>query len=193
MRTTSEHTPTEGDKTSVELRLIRASEFLRLDAHKHLNVEATKEALKTLAQACRKRGLESAMVDLRNLPMLAKPHFSGADLAALVGAFREAGFTRQHRLAIVYRHDVYTIIRNFAFMSRMKGLQVQAFSEYESALQWLSHPATAGAETAAAEFPVPINKSKTGTKKLPVEITTASLLGHRHRGTRRNRISGHNH
>jgi hypothetical protein len=91
-----------------------------------------------LAYACRKRGIDRAMVDIRNMPVPDQPRFTPSQLAALVGAFREAGFTRQQRLAILYKHDVYGGIRNFTFFSKLRGLQVQAFHEFEAAFYWLA-------------------------------------------------------
>lgn len=122
----------------ITLDIIRASEFIRLDATEHLDFKASKHVLESLAFACRKRGLDHAMLDLRTLPVLDKPHFTTAELGALIGAFRDAGFSRRQRLAILYRHDVYGGIRTFAFLSKMRGLQVQAFDDFEKALLWLS-------------------------------------------------------
>ncbi len=147
----------------VELQVIRASEFVCLDANEHLDFDASRKALQGLAQACIKRGLDRALLDLRGLPILPKPHFSVSELGALVGAFRSAGFGRQQRLAILHEHDVHGIIRNFTFFSRLRGLQVQAFREFEKAMHWISekevHPCPPGAE-------VPIARpAKPGAKK----------------------------
>lgn len=121
-----------------ELQVIRASEFVCLDANEHLDFEASKKALQGLAQACRKRGLNRALLDLRGLPVLAKPHFTTEEVGALAGTFSDAGFTGRLRLAILYDHDVYGIIRDFISFSRSRGLQADAFLEYEKATSWLS-------------------------------------------------------
>jgi hypothetical protein len=121
----------------IELHLIRASDFICIDADEHLNFEESKKALQKLALACRKRGLNHALVDLRDVPASDKARFTNAELAALVGAFREAGCSRRLRLAVLYRRDVYGSIRNFTFFGRMRGLQVQAFHEFETAIHWL--------------------------------------------------------
>jgi predicted aconitase len=123
---------------AVALRIIRAAEFVCLDPEEHLDLEASKEALRHLALACRKRGLDRAVVDLRKLPVLAKPHFTKTEVAALVDAIRDAGFSEEQRLAVVYRDDVFGGIRDFAFISRMRGLQVQAFADFGAASQWIS-------------------------------------------------------
>jgi hypothetical protein len=121
-----------------ELQVIRASEFVCLDADAHLDFEASQKALEGLAQACRKRGLNRALLDLRGLPMLDKPHFTTEEVRALAGTFSDAGFTGRQRLAILHEHDIYGIIRDFIKFSRQRGLQAEAFLEYEKATSWLS-------------------------------------------------------
>lgn len=123
---------------SIALEIIRASEFLRVDATEHLDFEASKNVLQGLAFACRKRGLDHAMMDLRALPVPAKPLFTPTQLAALIGAFREAGFSRRQRLAILFRNDFHGGIKTFAFLSKMRGLEVEAFDDFERAFLWLS-------------------------------------------------------
>jgi hypothetical protein len=120
------------------LQLINAGEFIRLDTKEHLDFAASKGVLQSLAYSCRKRGVGSALLDLRALPVLEKPWFTSAEIAGLVQTFRDAGFSKNHSLAVLYRQDPHRGIRNFAFISRMKGLQVQAFTEFEEAFQWLS-------------------------------------------------------
>jgi hypothetical protein len=144
----------------VELQVIRASEFVCLDTDELLDFEATRTALQGLAQACHKRGLDRAMLDLRDIPVPDKPHFTATELAALVGTFRDAGFTRQQRLAILYQFDVHGGVRNFAFFGKMRGLHVQAFREFEAALQWLSE-GLEDADELEAGASVPIAKSET--------------------------------
>ena len=119
----------------LELQIIRASEFVRVNARERLDFEASVKTLQTLALACRMRGLDRALLDLRSLPVPSKPQFTTKELAALVSAFRRAGFSREERLAILYSTDVYGGVRTFAFLSRMGGLRVQAFAEFELAFQ----------------------------------------------------------
>jgi hypothetical protein len=144
----------------VELQVIRASEFVCLDADELLDFEATTKALQGLAKACWKRGLNRAMLDLRDIPAPDKPHFTATELAALVGIFRDAGFTRHQRLAVLYQYDVHGGVRNFAFFGKMRGLQVQAFREFEAALQWLSE-GLEDADELQTGVSVPIAKGET--------------------------------
>ncbi len=150
-----------------ELQIIDANEFVRLDPQRHLDFQASKEALRVLAAACRLRGIDRALLDLRALPIPAKRLFTTAQLAELVGTFREAGFTPQQRLAVLYRRDPYGGARMFAFISFMRGWQVRAFSEFEPAFVWLSEakekqrPAPRG-----RAIPIRFQEQKQSAKKL---------------------------
>lgn len=154
----------------ITLEIIRASEFIRVDATEHLDFEASKNVLQALALACRKRGLDRAMLDLRALPVKSKPHFTTAQLVALIGAFREAGFSRPQRLALLFLHDVHGGIRTFAFLSKMRGLEVEAFDDFERAVEWLSE----GYAEEQKGVPVPIAKRET---KKRVEVSTSRSRG----------------
>jgi hypothetical protein len=166
----------------IELQVIHASEFVRLDPHEHLDFEASKKALEALAHACRKRGLDNALLDIRTLPVLPKPHFTPTELAALVCTFREAGFSREQRLAVLYRQDVYGGVRTFAFISRMRGLQVQAFTEFEAALQWLSegHEDRPECRENAARVPITSRPGKVKTVSLSPTVGRARSSAVRH-------------
>jgi len=144
----------------VELQIIRASEFVRLDPHDLLDFEESKEALQMLAHACRKRKLDCALLDLRTVPVPDRPRFTPTQLAALVQTFREAGFDKHQRLAVLYQSDPHGGARAFAFISRIQGWQVRAFADFEEAVLWLSQ----GSETQEDEAPVRITKRKARQK-----------------------------
>jgi len=152
----------------VGLHLIRASEFVCLDADELLDFVASKKALEALAHACRKRGLDHAVLDLRMIPVPARPQFTKHELATLVLTFRDAGFAPPQRLALLYEHDVHGGIRDFAFISRMRGLQVQAFANFEAAMHWLSEGPPCRDESRQTETPVPITKHPGKVRKLAV-------------------------
>src|SRR5262249_24455216 len=117
----------------LELNVIRAGEFIRMDSQELLDFERSKQALQALAQSCRNRGFENALFDIRNVPVPSKPKFTASELAALVRTFQEAGFSRRQRLAVLYLQDIYGGVRNFAFFSRMRGMRVRAFTDFEEA------------------------------------------------------------
>lgn len=151
----------------LELQVIRAGDFVCLDADEHLDYEASKKALQSLAHACRKRGLDRALLDLRALPVPAKPLFTPTQLAALIGTFHQAGFGRQQRLAVLYKTDPHGGVRTFAFIGRIQGWQVRAFDDFEQAFHWLSEETARQAARRENEIPVPITKRRSEVKKLP--------------------------
>ncbi len=145
-----------------ELQIIRASEFIRMGARGHFDLAASKAALSKLARACRKRGIHQALIDLRAVHPGPKPVFSPADLAMLVGAFRQMGFDPQDRLAILYHSDPHHRARLFALLSTRHGWSVQAFGDFEKALLWLSEDPRLKAQP----------KRALGEKDIPVQVLT---------------------
>ena|ERR1043166_5179588 len=168
---------------AVELQIIRAREFVSLDADEHLDFEASKEALQSLAEACVKRGLERAMLDLRDIPAPPKPMFTPTQLAALVRTFWQAGFGSRQRLAVLYREDPYGGARLFAFIGRIHGWQVRAFTEFEEAFLWLSKQRDGPCGLREDEVPIPITIRRNEIKSMP--IVQATARGH---DTRRRRL-----
>ncbi len=147
-----------------ELQIIRAAEFIRWGAQGHFDLAASKVALAELVRACRKRGIDQALMDLRELRPGPTPVFSRSDLIALVNTFHEIGFTHRQRLAILYQSDPHHRARLFAFLSTVRGWTVQAFGDFEEALLWLS----SGQESRAKA------KLATGAKRIPVRVVPAA-------------------
>jgi len=156
----------------VDLEIIRASEFLRLGSKGEFDLISSCGVLAKLARACRLRGINRALLDIRE----ARAPLTPRELAELVNTFHEIGFTRDQRLAILHSGDPHRRARTFAFLVRMRGWMVKAFGDFEEALHWLSAP----------EKPEP--KSAVG-RRLPVidESEEASFVRHypeRHRSLR---------
>jgi hypothetical protein len=156
----------------LQLEIIRATEFVRVGAEGQFDLAASKVALATVARACRKRGVQHAVMDLRALQPGPKPVFTRADLTALVNTFPAAGFTRQLRLAILYRSDPHRRARLFAFLSTLHGWNVRAFGEFATALDWLSAEETTSPpprRAAPAEaFAVPVMRAMGKTPRRTV-------------------------
>ena len=140
------------------LQIVRAREFIRLDAHGHLDLEGSRAVLKALADACRKRRLESAMLDVRDM----RTDLTPADLATLVRDFCDIGFTRHQRLALLHSSDEDYRAKLFALISHLRGWTVQAFDSFEGALDWLALCDETQAERApfSGEQDVPIRGSQ---------------------------------
>jgi hypothetical protein len=125
----------------LELQLIRASEFIRVNAEGDFDLGTSKLALTKLAHACRKRGIERAMLDLRELHPLPQPRLTRTDLIALVNTFHQV-FSKEHRLALLYSTDPHARARLFACITSMHGWQVRSFASFENAMFWLSQEET---------------------------------------------------
>jgi hypothetical protein len=131
----------------LDLQIIRANEFLRLGVgDDKINFETSRKTLKDLATACRKRGIDRALLDLREVPLGPIPLLTHSELTSLVNTFREIGFTDEQRLAVLYAVDPHHGVRLFAFISSLKGWTVAAFDDFEDAIVWLSSdmPSAAG-------------------------------------------------
>jgi hypothetical protein len=165
----------------LELEIIRASEFIRMNPQGHLDLAASKAALAGIARACRKRGIDQAMIDLRPFRPGPKPVFTPADLAELVSSFRVIGFTRRQRLAVLYHSDPHRRARLFAFLSTMHGWAVQAFGDFEKALIWLSRDREA--ESGPERFP----GAKRIRVRLPRTMTNAPARAASRRSSRKRR------
>jgi hypothetical protein len=141
-----------------ELSIIRASEFVRVEVSGYFELGAAKAALAKLVEACRKRGIDRALLDLRQLQTGSKPAFTSDDLTELGNTFSEAGFTHEQRLAILYKTDPYYRVRLFAFSSTMHGWAVEAFDDFEEALTWLSRERAleSGCELRAGAKQIPV-------------------------------------
>ena len=148
------------------LQIIRASEFIRVGAHGRFDVAASKSALAELARACRKRGIDQALLDLRALKPGPVPVFKPTDLVTLVSTFHDIGFTKEHRLAVLYSTDPHRRARLFAFISRMKGWHVGAFQSYEEALAWLAanEPADRGSRDGQQKVQIKVMRGRTTRK-----------------------------
>jgi formylglycine-generating enzyme required for sulfatase activity len=146
----------------MELQIIRAQEFIRLGAQGRLDLKASKAMLAQLARACWKRGINQALLDLRALHPGPEPVFTPHDLAVLVNTFREIGFTRHQRLAVLYSYDPHYRSRLFAFIAKLRGWNVQAFDDFEEAVTWLSGAVEPPAETEITPKAkkVPVHKLK---------------------------------
>lgn len=136
----------------LELQIIRAREFVQLGAEGKFDFESTRAVLKTLAAACRKRGIERAMVDVRE----SSSNLTPDDLAALVNGFTEVGFSPGLRLAILHGGDQQYRAKLFAFISALRGWNVQAFEKFEEAFDWLSCAEEKRGEPGAEAVPIQI-------------------------------------
>lgn len=151
----------------LDLQIIRAREFIRLGPHGHLNLAASKQILAELARACRLRAIDRAMVDVRDV----KTELTPDELAELVRAFEDVGFTRSHRLALLHRGDQDHRARTFALIGKLRGWKLQAFGSFEEAILWLSANDRSKTNPATQGTPIPIRRVSAAAR--PVERRTS--------------------
>jgi hypothetical protein len=145
----------------VELEIIRACEFVRVGTQGEFDFESTRPVLLILAEACRKRGIDRALMDVRG----ATSNLSPDDLAALVNVFSEAVASKRLWLALVHTGDQNYRAKLFAFFSAMRGRKVRAFENFEEALGWLStlDDVSEEGEIAGETIPIQFDGPKTET------------------------------
>lgn len=143
-----------------DLHIIRAQEFIRMGGRGRVDFKASREALETLGAACRRRGVDRALMDVRQL----RSDLTSKELTALVNMFREVGFPQGQRLAVLHVAEQYRRAKAFAFLSALKGWLVRNFTDFEEALEWLSTPDHVESNCASQPsddevIPIPISKS----------------------------------
>jgi hypothetical protein len=138
----------------LDVEIIRGSEFVRLGPRKELDFEASKEALQRIARACRKRGIDRALLDLRSVPVPIRRLLTREELTALVNTFHDAGFSMNQRLAILYYDDPHRGVRMFAFLGTLHGWNVRAFTDFEKAFMWLAEQTVIPKEPHARVVPI---------------------------------------
>jgi hypothetical protein len=145
----------------LELQIIRACEFIRAGAHGRPDLEASRAVLRELGTACRRRGIDRALLDVRDIHPGATRILTPSELASLINTFRDIGFTHEHRLAVLYSEDPYHGVRLFALIGTLRGWKVGAFGDFESALQWLGEPENADEQNLTApELPIRTRKTE---------------------------------
>jgi hypothetical protein len=158
----------------LELQIIRASEFIRLGASGQIDLAASRAMLRGLAGACRRRGIDRALLDLRAVRPGLEPVFSPADLAALVNTFREIGFTHQQRLAVLYTSDPHHRTRLFAFIAKLRGWSVKASNNFEETLLWLSKGQRTEDQMEAGAQKIPVHLRKAANDRKNSKVPSAA-------------------
>jgi hypothetical protein len=126
------------------LQVIRTSDFVRLNGKGGYDPEETRQALSGIATACVQRGMNCALLDVRE----ARSDMRMGDLYELALSFKQIGFRKEHRLAILHRSggDVRVEFfamtpgeraQFFAMCAADQGWNVKAFDDYEEAMDWL--------------------------------------------------------
>lgn len=147
----------------VDIEIIRACEFVRFGTQGEFDFESTRAVLLKLIDACGKRNIERALLDIRE----ASSRLTRDDLMALVNVFGESVVSKRLRVAILHTSRQTHRAKLFAFLNVISGRHVRAFETFEKGLVWLSKArGEEDSEAAAGGQPVPI-RVRTHGKKNP--------------------------
>ena len=122
-----------------DLHVVKTADFVRLDADGHFDKDASRRALQGIAKACVERGINAALLDVRD----ARGELSMADVYRLACAFADMGFRQEHRLAILHPFHGERA-EFFAMCATARGWQVRAFLEFEEAVEWFEEAKPVG-------------------------------------------------
>src|SRR4051812_31635425 len=81
-----------------DLHIVKMSDIVRLDANGRFNLEQTRNVLASIARTCLDRGINAALLDVRD----AHGDLSMTDMYTLASAFHDMGFKQEHRLAVLH-------------------------------------------------------------------------------------------
>lgn len=129
-----EGTATAGYIMAVEFQVLKSSEFVRIGAHGELDWEASIRTLAKIADEFQRKGMTLAMLDVRD----GVATLSDEQVIALAGELVRIGMGKQHRLAVLHKPRPRPLADLFAAAAMLRGCDVMAFDDYESAAEWLS-------------------------------------------------------
>jgi hypothetical protein len=118
---------------AANVKVIRARDFVRAQPDGHANLEQAEQLLKDIALAG--EGLEAfdILVDTREV----SGSLSATELWRLAERLVRFRKTFAHRTAILCPIEKFDHTRFFALCAENHGFNIQAFSSYEEAMEWL--------------------------------------------------------
>jgi hypothetical protein len=122
---------------SYDVRVIPISEFLRTDVSGVVDLEASRELLKTLVAAGSALGVDRVLIDGRG----ARSDASTADIWTLASDLPSLGVSREHRVAFLLEPPPDQPFDRGAFLelcATNRGFQLRAFRDFEEAFTWLT-------------------------------------------------------
>ena len=115
------------------LHIVKTTDFIRVDASGKTDFERSYKVLAGVARACVERGIDHALLDIRDL----EGQLTTTELYSLARAFHEMGFRKNHRLAVLHRYRADRA-ELFATFAADHGWDVRGFENYEEAMEWFS-------------------------------------------------------
>jgi hypothetical protein len=127
-----------------QLSVVHAGEFVRCGTHGSIHLDESRRILLSLAGALVARGVDKAILDLRQSTI--DPPLTYTQLYELAGAFHQAGFGPRHRLALIVPPDRYSKAHFFTICASDGGWNCLPFCTFEESLEWLAETTELSAE-----------------------------------------------
>jgi hypothetical protein len=116
------------------IEVIRSRDFVRMDPHGRINLDESREVLRKLAQTCRERSIDRALIDVRDV----ESRLTVSDVFYLAHDFGTLGFENTCHLAFLYLMDVHKNAKFFELCANNRGWIVRVFEDFEKAFTWLN-------------------------------------------------------
>jgi hypothetical protein len=134
----------------LNMQVIQTSDFIRQNSEGEYDQQQSLEVLKGVAQVCVERGINCALLDVRD----ARSDMKMDDVYQLAQAFKEVGFQKKQRLAMLYRASGPERVeffgvqpgeraKLFAMCASDDGWNVRAFDDYGKAIEWFAEASPA--------------------------------------------------
>jgi hypothetical protein len=119
-----------------DIRRISIADFLRTDVTGVFDFGATKSLLTEVVESSFRSGIHRVLVDVRSAR---SENMDASDIYTLVMHLMSLGLERGHRLAILNDPpDDFDRGKLFEQCAVRHGMNVAAFRDFESALEWLN-------------------------------------------------------
>lgn len=115
------------------IKVAEAKPYLRVTAHGKHTVEAAREALALIAEH-RRTGSTSLLIDVRE----AASYLLLPEIRVIADEFVRLQIASGNRTAILCTQERYDNVQFFAVSARTMGCDVQAFTSFEDAVDWLT-------------------------------------------------------
>lgn len=117
----------------IDIRLVRAHEFVRVTPTGELDFETSKKAIIEIGSTTAHLVDYVILLDTRQV----KVQMSVADLWYLAAEFRNLRETKPSKTAVLCPIENFDNADFFALCSENRGFRVKAFTSFEDAIDWL--------------------------------------------------------
>ena len=115
------------------VKVIRSRDFVRARPDGNADIESAERLLKEIVEAGKGLDAFEVLVDTRDV----SGGLSAPDLWTLCEKLARYRETFAHRTAILCPIERFDHARFFALCAENRGFNIQAFSDYEAAMEWL--------------------------------------------------------